>query len=183
MDRATFPKYYWILIWIFYNYFLFQKIVLGQTSEEFSPCSSIKIGLNLDQSVCWNERKGADHRCDHESDFQQHRNCLDNYFLNSKWENMNLENEKEHQKKSSSEKTIWIIGGNNNYFLHWKVDLCFVYTHKVNVIILHECDRKCFISKSSKFIFKNKSTKLLKINTYVHNKCIIQTFYTHLKIF
>ena len=89
---------------------------MGQTSEELSPCSSIKIGLNLDQSVCWNERKGANHRCDHESDFEQHRNCLDNYFYNSKWrENMNLENEKE-EKKSSSEKTIWIIGGKNYFF-------------------------------------------------------------------
>ena len=44
-------------------------------------------------------------------------------------------------------------------------------------------NRKCFISKSSKFIFKNKSTKLLKINTYVHNKCIekISKLFTHIK--
>ena len=91
---------------------------MGQTSEEFSPCSSIKIGLNLDQSVCWNERKGANHRCDHESDFQQHRNCLDNFhFYNSKWENLNLTTKEKEQKKSKSEMTIWIIGG-NNYFLH-----------------------------------------------------------------
>ena len=58
--------------------YIFQKIVLGQTSEHFSPCSSLKIGLNLDRSTCWNERKGAKKSCNNERTLKSHRECLDN---------------------------------------------------------------------------------------------------------
>ena len=56
---------------------ILQKIVLGQTSKQFSACSSLKIGLNLDQSTCWSERKGANKVCNRESNFKTHRTCLD----------------------------------------------------------------------------------------------------------
>ena len=57
--------------------FLMQKIILGQTQGHFSTCSSLKIGLNLDRSTCWRERKGAGNKCNVHISLDSNRKCLD----------------------------------------------------------------------------------------------------------
>ena len=54
-----------------------QKIILGQTQGHFSTCSSLKIGLNLDRSTCWRERKGAGNKCNAHISLNSNRKCLD----------------------------------------------------------------------------------------------------------
>lgn len=54
-----------------------KKIILGQTSEHFSVCSSRKIGLNLDQSTCWADRHGTEKSCQSEDSLESNRNCLE----------------------------------------------------------------------------------------------------------
>ena len=61
--------------------FSFQKIVLGQTTEHFSTCSSLKIGLNLDQSKCWAQRRGSLINCNSEDSLFSNRRCIEKMTL------------------------------------------------------------------------------------------------------
>ena len=59
-----------------------QKIILGQTEGHFSTCSSLAIGLNLDKSTCWTQRRGAKNMCNARISLDSNRKCLDQVLAN-----------------------------------------------------------------------------------------------------
>ena len=61
---------------------MLQKIILGQTEGHFSTCSSLAIGLNLDKSTCWTQRRGAKNMCNARISLDSNRKCLDQVLTN-----------------------------------------------------------------------------------------------------